>query len=181
MLVVTTSLHLVGLETVGDVGGKVVIISIVVIIYGIGYRGFRQPQILGLAEVTEVGRKYEKSTLSDSAAERHLQRLLELMDAKRPHLRCDLTIRDLAEASNIPSYHLSQLLNENLNQKFYDFVNRYRVEEAKRALLDTANDHLTILAVALNAGFSSKSAFNATFKKTTGVTPSEFRKSPPIA
>ena len=77
------------------------------------------------------------------------------------------------------SYHLSQLLNENLNQKFYDFVNGYRVEEAKRALFDPANDHLTILAVALEAGFSSKSAFNAAFKKFAGTTPSDFRKQRP--
>lgn len=176
LLLVSTSLHAVGLETVSDVSGNLVLITIVIIIYGIGYRGLRQPEILGLAEVQEVAQKYEKSTLTDSAADRHLERLMELMDSAKPFLRGDLTIRDLAELSGIPGYHLSQLLNEKLNQNFFDFINRYRVEEAKRALLDPARDHLTILAVALEAGFSSKSAFNAAFKKQTGTTPSEFRK-----
>jgi len=179
LMVVSTGLFVVGLETVGDVAGNIVLITIVVFIYGIGYRGLKQPEILGLAEVGQRGRKYEQSTLTASAAEKHLERLLELMDSEKPYLRSDLTIRDLAEVSKIPSYHLSQLLNEKLNQKFYDFVNRYRVEEAKRALLDAANEHLTILAVALNAGFSSKSVFNAAFRKFTGMTPSEFRKRTP--
>lgn len=124
LLTLTTGLHAFGLETISDAAGNLVLISIVVIIYGIGYRGLRQPEILGLAEVEAADRKYEKSTLTDSAADSHLERLRAVMENEKPHLRGDLTIRDLAEASNIPSYHLSQLLNEKLNQKFYDFVNR---------------------------------------------------------
>jgi AraC-like DNA-binding protein len=176
LMLLSTGLFMVGLETIADVTGNIVLISVVVIIYGIGYRGLRQPEILGLAAVMETGQKYEKSTLTDSAADRHLARLREVLDNEKPYLRGNLTIRDLADVSQIPSYHLSQLLNEKLNQKFYDFVNGYRVEEAKRALLDPANDHLTILTVALESGFSSKSAFNAAFKKFTDTTPSDFRK-----
>ena len=103
LLVLTTGLHFVGLQGISDTSGNLVLISIVVIIYGIGYRGLRQPEILGLADVEEAGRKYEKSTLTDSAADSHIVRLREAMDNEKPYLSGDLTIRDLAEVSKIPS------------------------------------------------------------------------------
>jgi len=75
----------------------------------------------------------------------------------------------------IPAHHLTQALNEYLNKNFYTLVNEHRIEEAKQMLRNPRYNHLTVLAIAHDAGFNSKSSFNMTFKKWVGVTPSEFR------
>jgi AraC-like DNA-binding protein len=97
------------------------------------------------------------------------------MEHERPFTDGDLTIQKLAAQLSVPSHHLSQVINERLNQTFSDFINSYRVEEAKRRLLDPAAKHLSILGIAEEVGFNSKSSFNSVFKKHTNMTPSEFR------
>ena len=71
---------------------------------------------------------------------------------------------------------LSQVINESLHQSFFDFVNRYRIEEAKQQLTHPEDEAITILEILYNSGFNSKSSFNTLFKKYTGLTPTEFRK-----
>jgi AraC-like DNA-binding protein len=85
-------------------------------------------------------------------------------------------LQKLAERLGISPHHLSQVINERLNQNFFDFVNQYRVGEAKRQLLDAKKKHYSIMAIAGDVGFNSKSAFNAAFKKHANVTPSEWRR-----
>ena len=98
------------------------------------------------------------------------------MEREKPYLDANLTLQELAGRVSISLNHLSQLLNERLNQTFFDFVNSYRVQEAKRELCNPAKAHLTILAIAYDVGFNSKSSFNSAFKKHTGITPSEFKR-----
>jgi AraC-like DNA-binding protein len=74
------------------------------------------------------------------------------------------------------THHLSQLINEGLNQNFFDFVNSYRIEEIKKQLHDPKLSHIKIEEIAFQNGFNSKSAFNTAFKKFTQTTPSQFRK-----
>ena len=88
-------------------------------------------------------------------------------------------LQKLAARLSIPPQHLSQVVNEQLNQNILDYINTHRVEEAKRRLADPARKHLSILAIAEEVGFNSKSSFNSVFKKYTNITPSEFRKSAP--
>ena len=76
---------------------------------------------------------------------------------------------------SISSHHLSQILNERIRQNFFDFVNSYRIEEAKRKLVEPATKHYSILGIAEEVGFNSKSAFNNAFKKHTNMTPTEFK------
>lgn len=121
-------------------------------------------------------RRYEKSTLMPERAERYLARLREVMDSEKPYTDGDLSLQKLADRLGISAHHLSQVINERLNQNFFDFVNQYRVEEAKRQLLDMKKKHYSIIAIAEDVGFNSKSAFNAAFKKHAGVTPSEWRR-----
>ncbi len=71
---------------------------------------------------------------------------------------------------------LSQAINEGLGKNFFEFINRYRIEEAKRLLTDPADKKITVLEVLYQVGFNSKSSFNTVFKKQTGLTPSEFKK-----
>jgi YesN/AraC family two-component response regulator len=98
------------------------------------------------------------------------------MENEKLFLDGDLTLQKLAERLAIPAQHLSQVINERLDQTFSDFINKYRVEEAKRRLLDPKTQHYTVLAIGEEVGFNSKSSFNAVFKKYTNTTPSEFRK-----
>jgi AraC-like DNA-binding protein len=98
------------------------------------------------------------------------------MEKERPYTDGNLTLQKLAKALAMPANHLSQIINEQLNQNFFDFINYHRIEEAKRMLVDPARKHYSILAISEEVGFNSKSAFNAAFKKHTDMTPSEFRK-----
>jgi AraC-like DNA-binding protein len=163
------------------------------LIYSLGYLGLRRPEVLtgDLDRATSHGatdaqvesadeslpaKKYEKSTLTPERAERYLRRLLAHMETEKPYVDGELTLPKLAERLSIPAPHLSQTINERLQQNFFDFVNTYRVEEAKRRLLDPAKQHYSVLAIAEEVGFNSKSSFNAVFKKHVQMTPSEFRK-----
>mgnify|MGYP003393278591 CR=1 FL=1 len=98
------------------------------------------------------------------------------MTHEKPFLDAEMSLPRLAEILKLPRNRLSQLLNEFIKRSFFDFINEYRVEEAKRLLrLSPVAD--TILDIAFDAGFNSKATFNAAFKKSTGMTPSQFRSS----
>lgn len=99
------------------------------------------------------------------------------MDAKKPYLNMYLNLSELAESLNTYPHYLTQILNTIFYQNFYDFINSYRTDEAKNELINPHNNNLTILAIAYNCGFNSKSSFNRIFKQKTGVTPSEYIKS----
>jgi YesN/AraC family two-component response regulator len=111
--------------------------------------------------------------------QRRMAQLTQHMAQAKPYLESDLTLTALAKSLDLNPYHLSQVLNEGFGENFYKFINRYRVEESKRLLLNPAFSHYTLLAIASEAGFSSKTTFNKTFKEHTGLTPSEFIKSTP--
>jgi AraC-like DNA-binding protein len=122
------------------------------------------------------GRKYERSSLTYDRAEAGLQRLLKALDEEKIYLHADTTLQSVATRLAIPAPHLSQIVNERLNQTFSDLINAYRVDEVKRRLIDPACQHYSLLAIAEEAGFRSKSSFNAIFKKHTQMTPSDYRK-----
>lgn len=155
-----------------------------VFLYVLTFFGLRQQNILvGVLPPTlnsETRKKkslakYEKSGLKereiDSLKEQVIQ-YLETGQFKNP----DLNLQQVAEALNTQPHKLSELLNKYMGISFYDLVNRYRVQEVQRLLMHPSTDHLTILAIALENGFNSKSSFNTAFKKFTGMTPSHFRK-----
>jgi AraC-like DNA-binding protein len=151
-------------------------LAITGILYGLAYFGLRRSEVLIGVTPLAPDKKYEKSTLTPERAERYLKKLQHAMESEKVYTDGDLTIQKLAAKLSIPVQHLSQVVNEQLNQNILDFINTHRVEEAKRRLLDPARKHLSILAIAEDVGFNSKSAFNAVFKKHTKTTPSEFRK-----
>ena len=147
------------------------------LVYAIGYMEMaRRPAITANAEKPAAAKKYEKSTLTSDRSEQYLQRLVHLMEHEKVFTDDELTLQKVAEKLSIPAHHLSQTINERLGQTFSDFINSYRVEEAKKRLLDPAKSHYSLLAIAEEAGFNSKSSFNAVFKKHVNMTPSEFRK-----
>ena len=101
------------------------------------------------------------------------ERLLLLMDQERPWLEPDLTLAELAQRLRIHPALLSRVLNTACGQNFHDFVNTYRTQEARRKLADPRLAHYSLLGIALESGFNSKSTFNRVFKKLTGQAPSE--------
>jgi AraC-like DNA-binding protein len=124
----------------------------------------------------EPRKKYEKSELPPARVAQYAERLRELMEREKLYRQSGLTLKDLADGLSVSTHQLSQVLNQHLKTNFYDFVNGYRVEEVKAELPNPHKKHLTILALALDAGFDSKTTFNAVFKKHTGLTPSAYKK-----
>jgi len=126
---------------------------------------------------TEEKIKYKGSTLNPDDVDRYIERLKRCMNKDKPYLNPGLSLTKLSRKLSIQPRHLSQIINSSLNQNFFDFINVYRIEEAKKYLSDPSMGEETILEIAYMVGFNSKSAFNNAFKKITGNTPSEFKKS----
>jgi len=110
-----------------------------------------------------------------------VSRLIQLMERDKLYQEHELTLQTLSDKLSIPTYQASQAIKEGMNKNFYDLVNGYRVEEAKRLLVDPKNENFTILSVGFEAGFNSKTTFNTVFKKFTGVTPTEYRDQKKLA
>jgi AraC-like DNA-binding protein len=152
-----------------------VLIAMASQIYLIGYMTLRQPEIFSGALAIKNAPKYEKSTLTPARAEVYLNKLLQLMETEKPFTNSDLKLQDLAQKLNLSPHHLSQIINERRGQNFFDFLNQYRVVEAKKYLSDPEKQNYTILSIALEVGFNNKASFNTAFKKHTGMTPSQVR------
>lgn len=106
------------------------------------------------------------------------QKLEHVMASEKPFLIPTLGLPDLAARLSITLHDLSYLINEGFGENFYQFVNRYRVEEAKRLLHSKDHKHLNMLGIAYESGFNSKTTFNTTFKKLTGFSPSDYQQQP---
>lgn len=151
-------------------------------VFLVGYFGLRQSTLLMAAttavtaEHMEIEVPYKKSSLDQSAVDQIYLNLLSHMEIQKPFLRDDLSLSILANQLSLNSNHLSQVINQKSGSNFFVFVNAYRVEEVKRKLLDNSLSHLSILGIALDCGFRSKSAFNRIFKEQVGVGPREYQK-----
>ena len=98
------------------------------------------------------------------------------MAEKKPYLDPDLQLSSLAKEMKMTRGQLSQLINNGLGENFYDFINRHRVEEVKKLMADPDKENFSLLGIAFEAGFKSKSSFNLIFKRFTGLTPTGYRK-----
>lgn len=169
-------------------------ILILISICILGYKGIRQNNILGgvfqadsippVSDQTEKSKQkntYSNNGLKEENAKKIAKDLKNYMEIDKPFLNMDLSLNELATSLNTYPHYITQILNKIFNQNFYEFVNSYRTEEAKIELTNPKNDNLTILAIAYNCGFNSKSSFNRIFKQKTGLTPSEYRKTSKIS
>jgi len=144
------------------------------VIFIFGYGALFQPEIFLECWKTAPRGKYRKSGLDSQMKQKYLDKLQAHMKIKQPFLDSELTLSKLAETLGIPANHLSQVINEKLHMNFYEFINRYRLEAAKKLMVH--EKPRTILEIAFEVGFNSKSAFNSVFKKYLKKTPSGFRK-----
>ena len=99
-----------------------------------------------------------------------------IMENEKLYLNPTLSVYDLADALNITRHQISSLINNDLSMNFYQYVNKYRLEEVCKKLSEDRDNKYNLLDHALNSGFNSKSNFNSLFKKQFGITPSQYRK-----
>ena len=135
-----------------------------------------QPPELPRLVIHRASRKYSNSGLTGDDIQSIQKTLKKVTEEHKPYLNPELTINELAALIPCNRHHLSQVLNESLNNSFYDYINYYRVEEAKQLLMSTAKENHKISSIAYDAGFNSLSTFNEIFRKHTGTTPSQYRK-----
>lgn len=120
--------------------------------------------------------KYKNSNLNPKLIKQYKADLLRSMETEKLYLNSKLSIHEVSKKLNIPRQYISEVLNVHMDTSFQDFINQYRVEEFISRLKNDRNDHFTLLGIATDVGFNSKSSFNATFKKFKGLTPTEFKK-----
>lgn len=158
-------------------------LSLSVFVILIGYFGLKQKVIFSNEFkndpdiVTESKIKYSGSRLKDEYANQYIEKLNNLMVSSKPFLDPNLTLAQLASNMGVSTHLLSQIINEKFDLNFFDFVNQYRVEEVKVKIIDPKFENYTLIGIALESGFNSKSAFNRIFKKFTNQTPSQFKNS----
>lgn len=167
-------------------GDNILYISITIVIYFLGYYGIKQKPIFINSNIlleednTKTTKpKYENSSLKSATKDYLIQHLENYMEEKKPYLTENLTLKQLADGLEILPNNLSQIINEGYNKNFFQFVNEYRVIEVKRMLSDPKYSHYSILGIAYECGFNSKSTFNSIFKKMVGNTPSEYKNNIP--
>lgn len=151
------------------------------VIYYISFTLFQHPEIfrkpLIESEKKRKGSKYAKSNLSEADKEAILERLVHLMEKEKIYRDNLISLSQLAKTMATSSHNISQVLNERLQKNFFGLLAHYRVAEARQILANPQQKHLTIEEIAEKVGYNSKSAFNNAFKKLTGETPSNYRKS----
>lgn len=161
-------------------------VFLTILAFSVSYFGIKQPylfkvipeeneEFMALKKKNESKRKYKNSNLTEEQKEEYVKHIFTFMDEERPFINPELTVQDLSKQLNISRHHLTELLNNDIGKNFFTFINEYRVEEVKRRLLDTRFEHLTIVAIAFESGFNSKSTFNSIFKQNTGNTPSQWK------
>lgn len=159
--------------------------GIVVFVFLIGFFGVRQAVIFSPgqppADADEEKKKYPKSGLTEEASQRLHETLIQLMTRDALYKKSDLTINELSSRLGVHPNYLSQVINQTEKKNFFDFVNTYRFEEFKRLIASNKNQQFTLLSLAYDCGFSSKSSFNRYFKKVTGQTPSEYSAATPAS
>ncbi|MFY0687201.1 MAG: AraC family transcriptional regulator [Cyclobacteriaceae bacterium] len=140
-----------------------------VMLYVITYKALNQRRLETVKEVKEI----QEGSMIDLTEKK--SQLEQFMTEQQSFLNSELTLNDLAQQFGMSRNQLSHLINQGFEMNFYLFINNYRVRHVKTLMKEDSNQQYTLLALALDSGFTSKSSFNMIFKKITGLTPSEYR------
>ena len=144
------------------------------ITYFLGYLTAVKPQLFKIPESPRE--KYQNSSLAKTDLKKHQEILEELMVTQYPYINPSLTLQSLATMLELKPAQLSQIINECYRKNFFDFINTYRLQHFIKLALLEEHQHKTLLGIALEAGFNSKSTFNRAFKKEYKVTPTIYLK-----
>lgn len=175
LLILVIVFFIVRLTFPHDLGDHLIAAFISLIIYTISFSVFSKSMFFHETNVKTI-KKYEKSSLTPELQNNTLKKLEEVMTAEKPFLDPGFSLPVMAKRLGISTHHLSQILNEELGQSFFDFLAAYRIAEAQKLLTSEENNYIKIEEIAQMVGYNSKSAFNTAFRKITGSTPSEFKK-----
>lgn len=129
------------------------------------------------SSIAATEEKYKTNRLTEEECKELHKKLVAYVEKEKPYINPDLKMGDLASALDTSSHSLSYLLNQYLNQSYYDFINEYRVTQFKKMVVDSQYSRYTLTALAELCGFSSRASFFRSFKKSTGVTPNEYIRS----
>ncbi len=158
---------------------EVMWVSIPLFIYVVGYYSLRQPEIFRMPLLPKV--KEEKARLKPDEIQQLQKRLNFFIQEEEIYKTPDLSLKTLAEKLNTSPNNLSWLLNQIYQKSFYDYINAHRVQEVLESIDRELHLKQTLLAIAFDAGFNSKSTFNKAFKHVTSQTPSAYIKSKKVA
>jgi len=169
---------------------NIIYLSVTLAVFFLGFFGIRQQAIYSDKDFSEETKKssIESWRIPDDSKDnaddlkkdrlnRKYESLLNYFESRKPYLNSRLIIKDVSDELNIPVNQLSYIINSQTGKSFFSFVNRYRIEEFKSRFADPQNKYFTIMAIAYESGFNSKSSFNRIFKEFMGITPSEFFRS----
>lgn len=162
--------------------GSVYFILFLILIISVGvffvvrYIKILQNKARKIFDMPEKHEKYKGSRISKTQSDAIIQDLIRHMEQNKPYLNSELKLADLAHEINYHVNELSQVLNQDLNQSFSDFVNKYRVEEVKRRMEDKEYEKYTFVAISQQCGFNSKTSFYRIFRNETGKTPADYAK-----
>jgi len=153
-------------------------IGLSIMIYWIGFGMLiRQEIFIKDTIIYNSEREFEEIPKQSEKTDNYYKKLLGIMDEDQLYKDPNLNMDQLSQAVGLSKSYLSQIINKREERNFFEFINAYRIEEVKKKFKDTSYDHYSILGIALEAGFKSKSTFNLVFKKSTGLTPSQYRTS----
>ncbi|MEL6970872.1 MAG: helix-turn-helix domain-containing protein [Bacteroidota bacterium] len=163
------------------------VLGYAIFIVYIGYQGLAQEGVFLPARLTKAsikssttnGNQSHPSLGSKENIQQYINTLEKVIQKEELFRQDDLSLRSLAERLAMTDKQLSTLLNQHLDTSFYTYINQYRVAAFKEALAQGAAEQFTLLAIALDCGFSSKSSFNRIFKQHTGLTPTAYKNSKP--
>ena len=157
-------------------------LALVIFIFLLGYWGYQQGEVFSFHSALETnnGKENNKTlTISDETIrlfKQKSQEIKQVMIVSKPYLNPKLTIHDLAHEVEVQPHQLSKIINKEFHSNFFEFINSYRVEEFKKKIGSEEFKNFTILGIALDCGFNSKSSFNRIFKESTGITPGDYMR-----
>ena len=120
--------------------------------------------------------RYRTHVLEQKRGKKYMLDLLTVMETEKPYLDPNMSVSKMAKRLGVPKEHISQIINQRFYMNFNQFLNKYRIEEAKKRLKDPKESQFVVLKIAHDVGFNSKSTFNTAFKKFTGMSPSQYRE-----
>lgn len=152
--------------------GEYTIVVVAFLFYTIALKLVVSPKDILIKKEAE---KYKNSSLSLKDSEAIKSKLLILMEEDKIYIDSKLSIQKIAEILHVPRQYISEVLNNHMHTTFQDFINSYRIEAFINALHEEKYNHFSLLGIAKNVGFNSKTSFNTSFKKLKKITPSEYK------
>lgn len=161
----------------GSEGWLLLIIGISAILLVVAVRIWdRRAREKEMFRIFKEDERYKTSGMKGRSVRKYTVELLTLMEEEKPYLDPNMSVAKLAQRLGLSKEHISQIVNQQFYMNFNQFLNKYRIEEAKKKLRDPGERDFVVLKIAHDVGFNSKSTFNTAFKKFTGISPSQYRE-----